>query len=148
MSYPIFVWDTSNLYSKTNLNKTKGLFIWRRVTRQGELLAQAGQTSALLKRVTRHLLHDCRMNATWRRKRQNTKRKSFETLKNITKYSESTRISAEKFGKTYLSIRMYFWAIIFQMQSTYILSRATELPVQSVWKYVSRLGEIPPLSAE
>jgi hypothetical protein len=34
--------------------------------------------------------------------------KSFETLKNITKYSESTRISAEQFMKTYLSIRMYF----------------------------------------
>jgi hypothetical protein len=35
--------------------------------------------------------------------------------------------------KTYLSIRMYFWAIIFQMQSRYILSRAAELPGQSVY---------------
>jgi hypothetical protein len=38
------------------------MFIWRRVTRQCELLAQVGQTSALfiLNQVTRHLLHDCR----------------------------------------------------------------------------------------
>ena len=45
----------------------------RRVTRQGELLAQAGQTSALFiwNRVTRHLSHDCRMKLKWR---QNTKR--------------------------------------------------------------------------
>jgi hypothetical protein len=56
---------------------------------------------------------------------------SFETLKNITKCRQ-----------TYLSIRMYFGAIIFQMQSTYTLSRAVELPGQSVYmvKYSSPLG--------
>ena len=39
------------------------MFIWRRVTRQCELLAQVGQTSALFiwNQVTRHLLHDAEM---------------------------------------------------------------------------------------
>jgi hypothetical protein len=75
------------------------------------------------------------MIAAWRRNGAKTQKgfKSFETLKNITKYSESTRISSEQFRKTYLSICMYFWAIIFKMQSTYILSRAAELPGQSVY---------------
>jgi hypothetical protein len=70
------------------------------------------------------------MIAAWRRNGAKTEKgvKLFETLKNITKYSESKRISAEQFRKTYLSIRMYFWAIIFQWQSTYILSRAAKLP--------------------
>jgi hypothetical protein len=76
------------------------------------------------------------MIAAWRRNGAKIEKgfKSFEMLKNITKYSESTRISAEQFRKAYLSIRMYFWAIIFQWQlSTYILSRAAELPGQSVY---------------
>jgi hypothetical protein len=51
--------------------------------------------------------------------------------------SKYKNISAEKFRKTYLSIRMYFWAIIFQMQSTYILSRAAELPGQ--WFYMKNI---------
>jgi hypothetical protein len=78
------------------------MFIWRRVTRQGELLAQAGQTSALF------------IWNRWRRNGATTHKefKSFETLKkNITKCLENTRISAEKFRKTYLTIRTYFWAI-------------------------------------
>jgi hypothetical protein len=42
---------------------------------------------------------------------------------------------------------MYFWAIIFQLQSTFILGY--QLPRQSVYtvKYSSHLGDIPPLSA-
>ena len=34
--------------------------------------------------------------------------KSFKTLKNITKCRENSRISTEKFRKTYLSIHIYF----------------------------------------
>ena len=81
------------------------------------------------------ILGICRMIAAWRRNGARTQKgfKSFETLKNITKCRQNTRISAEQFTKTYLSIRMYFWAIIFQMQSKYILSWAAELPRQSVY---------------
>ena len=64
---------SSTIWFRVQFDVFEDLFTWMRVTRQGELLAQAGQTSALLiwNRVTRHLLHDCRMTPKWR---QNTKR--------------------------------------------------------------------------
>jgi hypothetical protein len=116
------------------LLRTKGLFTWRRVTRQGELLACRRDKRALCLYGT-ELLGICRMIVAWRRNSAETQKgfKSFEMLENIIKCRQNTRISAEKFRKTYLSIRRYFWAIIFQMQSTYIPTRAAELPGQSVY---------------
>jgi hypothetical protein len=64
----------------------------------------------------------CCMITAWRRNGAKTQKgfKSFKTLKNITKCRQNTRISTKQFRRTYLSIRMYFWAIIFQMQSTFV----------------------------
>jgi hypothetical protein len=59
----------------------EGPFIQRQFTRQGELLAKAGQTSALftigIDSVTRHLLHDCRLTP---KLHQNTKRISKDQM--------------------------------------------------------------------
>jgi hypothetical protein len=85
------------------------------------------------------LLGICCMIATWRRNSARTQ-KGFKVVWNVK--------NIPKCGEKIYRFIMYFWVIIFQMQSTYILSRAAELPGQSVYmvKYSSRLGDIPPLS--
>jgi hypothetical protein len=115
-----------------NYLSSQGLFIWPETSRPDKVSYSPKQALCL---YGIELLGICCMIATWCRNGAKTQKgfKSFETLKNVTKCRQNTRISVEQFRKTYLSICMYFWAIIFQMQSTYILFRAAELPGQSVY---------------
>jgi hypothetical protein len=96
----------------------KGLFIWRRFTRQGELLAHAGGTNKrsvyMESSYTRNLLHDCRMIAAWRRNGAKTQKgfKSFETLKKhyqmLSKYKNKRRAIQENLSiDSYVFVSYY-----------------------------------------
>ena len=82
----------------------KASYLARRVTRPGGTSKRSVYMELELLGICCMIPHDDEMAP----KHKKGSIKSFETLKNITKCRQNTRISAEQFRKTSLSIRMCF----------------------------------------